>query len=64
MGLAAVGHYPVVGRLTAGQIFMASDRVGKAWRSLLPKPRKRNPAPVPSPFPIVQDSAAESRRSA
>lgn len=32
MGLAAVGHYRVAGRLTAGQIFMASDRLGKKWR--------------------------------
>jgi MoaA/NifB/PqqE/SkfB family radical SAM enzyme len=32
MGLAAVGHYKLVGSLTAGQIFMASDRVGKGWR--------------------------------
>jgi MoaA/NifB/PqqE/SkfB family radical SAM enzyme len=33
MGLAAVGHHRV-GPLTAGQIFMASDRVGKRWRKL------------------------------
>ena len=32
MGLAAVGHYRVAGRLTAGQIFMASDRLGKKWK--------------------------------
>jgi len=32
MGLAAVGHYRVLGQLTAGRIFMASDRLGKAWR--------------------------------
>ena len=32
MGLAAVGHYRVLGPLTAGRIFMASDRLGKAWR--------------------------------
>jgi MoaA/NifB/PqqE/SkfB family radical SAM enzyme len=32
MGLAAVGHYRVLGPLTAGQIFMASDRVGRGWR--------------------------------
>jgi organic radical activating enzyme len=32
MGLAAVGHYRVLGKLTAGRIFMASDRLGKAWR--------------------------------
>ncbi|MGA9060691.1 MAG: radical SAM protein [Terracidiphilus sp.] len=34
MGLAAVGHYRVLGRLTAGQLFKASDRLGKGWRSL------------------------------
>src|ERR1700722_19954144 len=34
MGLAAVGHYKVLGPLTAGQIFMASDRFGKSWLKL------------------------------
>lgn len=34
MGLAAVGHHRVVGRLTAGQVFMASDRLGKMVRGL------------------------------
>jgi hypothetical protein len=34
MGLAAVGHHRVLGRLTAGYLFMASDRFGKRWRSL------------------------------
>jgi MoaA/NifB/PqqE/SkfB family radical SAM enzyme len=34
MGLAAVGHHRVIGPLTAGQLFMASDRMGKMWRSL------------------------------
>ena len=37
MGLAAVGHYKVVGGLTAGHLFMASDRVGKAWRRMQKK---------------------------
>jgi len=32
MGLAAVGHYHVLGPLTAGQIFIASDRCGKGWK--------------------------------
>jgi hypothetical protein len=31
MGLAAVGHHRVLGRLEAGSIFMASDRMGKSW---------------------------------
>ncbi len=54
MGLAAVGHYKVLGSLTAGQLFMASDRMGKAWRNLktafLPKPAI--PAQA-SPFKIL-----------
>lgn len=31
-GLAAIGHYKLMGSLTAGDVFMASDRVGKIWR--------------------------------
>jgi MoaA/NifB/PqqE/SkfB family radical SAM enzyme len=54
MGLAAVGHYKVLGSLTAGQIFMASDRFGKGWRrlqkTLSPKPIL---APAPAPFKIL-----------
>jgi MoaA/NifB/PqqE/SkfB family radical SAM enzyme len=34
MGLAAVGHYKVLGGLTAGHLFLASDKVGKGWRKL------------------------------
>jgi MoaA/NifB/PqqE/SkfB family radical SAM enzyme len=54
MGLAAVGHYKILGPLTAGKIFMFSDRFGKAWRklqdSLLPKPI---PPPEAAPFRIL-----------
>lgn len=54
MGLAAVGHYRVAGRLTAGQIFIASDRLGKGWKTfrsaLLRRPRVRV---KPSPFNIL-----------
>lgn len=53
MGLAAVGHYPLVGALTAGHVFMASDRLGRRWKSLrdaLAPPA----APVPPPFNILQ----------
>ncbi len=54
MGLAAVGHHKVVGSLTAGQIFMASDRVGKSWRrfkaALTPRPTA---TPEPAPFKIL-----------
>jgi hypothetical protein len=54
MGLAAVGHHRVVGPLTAGQIFMASDRIGKVW-TRLQRPfvsRPSSPAKL-SPFKIV-----------
>ena len=54
MGLAAVGHFPVVGKLTAGQIFMASDRVGQTWqkakRMFAPGTVKK---PTAVPFPII-----------
>ena len=44
MGLAAVGNYRVAGSLTAGRIFMASDRVGKFWKKLQ---TATAPPPVP-----------------
>jgi MoaA/NifB/PqqE/SkfB family radical SAM enzyme len=54
MGLAALGHYHVLGPLTAGHLFMASDRLGKAWKKLQ---RQFWPAPLaraaPSPFKIL-----------
>jgi MoaA/NifB/PqqE/SkfB family radical SAM enzyme len=54
MGLAAVGHYRVVGPLTAGYIFMASDRLGKAWRRLQRKPTPKAQVPqTESPFKIL-----------
>lgn len=34
MGLAAVGHYKLLGPLTAGHVFRASDAVGQVWRHL------------------------------
>jgi sulfatase maturation enzyme AslB (radical SAM superfamily) len=34
MGLAAVGHHRIMGRLTAGRLFTASDRLGKGWKRL------------------------------
>lgn len=40
MGLAAVGHHKVAGNLTAGRIFMVSDRIGSGVRKLLDQPRK------------------------
>lgn len=55
MALAAVGHHRVVGPLTAGQIFMASDRVGKAWKRIR---AGFSPRPTPQaqafPFKILE----------
>ena len=54
MGLAAVGHHKVLGPLTAGHLFMASDRVGKSWRkmqqSFSPQPLLQREA---APFKIL-----------
>jgi MoaA/NifB/PqqE/SkfB family radical SAM enzyme len=56
MGLAAVGHFPVVGSLTAGQIFMASDRVGQGWNRLRQAWPLGKPAASaePAPFNILK----------
>ena len=59
MGLAAVGHHRVLGPLTAGHLFMASDRIGRVWKGLQPK---RHPHPAPaaasSPLPILRGHSA------
>ncbi|HEY1986840.1 MAG TPA: radical SAM protein [Terracidiphilus sp.] len=34
MALAAVGHYRVVGPITAGDLFVISDRIGRQWKRL------------------------------
>jgi MoaA/NifB/PqqE/SkfB family radical SAM enzyme len=53
MGLAAVGHYRVLGRLTAGHLFAASDRVGEGWRRLRSMLDPASPKPEPAPFNIL-----------
>jgi MoaA/NifB/PqqE/SkfB family radical SAM enzyme len=54
MGLAAIGHYRVLGPLTAGRIFETSVQLAKAWKRLQ---RKFWPEPLvrvePSPFKIL-----------
>ncbi len=56
MGLAAVGHYKVAGRLTAGHLFIASDSLGKHWRKFQNVfSRKTAPASMPAPFNILQN---------
>ena len=54
MGLAAVGHHKLVGPLTAGHVFLASDTFGRRLRRVRERFR---PIPVmplqPSPFKIL-----------
>ena len=54
MGLAAVGHYKLIGPLTAGHVFLASDTFGKRFRrfreSFKPVPVA---VPEPPPFKIL-----------
>ncbi|HZY61921.1 MAG TPA: radical SAM protein [Edaphobacter sp.] len=40
MGLAAVGHHKVMGNLTAGSIFMFSDRIGTGIKNFLEQPTR------------------------
>jgi MoaA/NifB/PqqE/SkfB family radical SAM enzyme len=64
MGLAAVGHHRVAGPLTAGQIFMSSDRLGKLWKKLRQRfSREQSCRPVSSPFNILTPDAARPKRT-
>ncbi len=54
MGLAAVGHHRVVGGLTAGHLFMASDKLGKSMRKLINAPTRKSVAAAhATPFNIL-----------
>jgi MoaA/NifB/PqqE/SkfB family radical SAM enzyme len=55
MALAAVGHHQVVGRLTAGHLFMASNRLGSTWKGIS-KAMSRKPGTqaMASPFKILE----------
>jgi MoaA/NifB/PqqE/SkfB family radical SAM enzyme len=64
MGLAAVGHYRVAGPLTAGHLFMASDRLGKFWRNFQRKlSREPSVSGIPSPFNILAPEVSRAKRS-
>lgn len=55
MALAAVGHHRVLGPLTAGRLFTASDRFGKVLNRLrLTLSRNRSKQPIASPFRILE----------
>ncbi len=56
MGLAAVGHYHVAGLITAGDIFFASDKLGKQWARLWQKPLRKQAVPLAAPpFNILEE---------
>ena len=58
MGLAAVGHHRAFGPVTAGQIFMVSDRLGKRWRHVWQRiSRRPSPPAGRTPFKILQSGA-------
>ena len=54
MALAAVGHHRVLGPLTAGHLFMASERFGRAWKAVRQRfSRADSRRTVGSPFKIL-----------
>lgn len=55
MGLAAVGHHRVIGGLTAGRLFRASDRIGKLWSATKGTLIRTSSAPQAPAFKILQD---------
>jgi hypothetical protein len=63
MGLAAVGHHKLVGGLTAGHLFMASDRFGKNWRTLQNAFTSKPAVPTnPEPFHILPTETLTKER--
>jgi MoaA/NifB/PqqE/SkfB family radical SAM enzyme len=55
MALAAVGHHRLVGELTAGDLFVASDRLGRNLNRLSRYLSRKHPEnPMPSPFTILR----------
>jgi sulfatase maturation enzyme AslB (radical SAM superfamily) len=55
MGLAAVGHHRVLGRLTAGHLFRISDSVGMTWRKAVGLFRRPLPVSDGSTFRILRN---------
>jgi len=53
MALAAVGNYRVLGGLTAGHLFRASDRIGAAFQAARNLLRPSEPEPQAAPFTIL-----------
>ena len=57
MGLAAVGHHRVLGKLTAAHLFRASEKIGRTWSRLRHQLAPEAIAvPAASPFRIIETS--------
>ena len=64
MGLAAVGHHRVAGPLTAGQLFMSSDRLGKMWKKLRRRfSRRPSIRAVSPPFNILAPEVTKPEKN-
>jgi MoaA/NifB/PqqE/SkfB family radical SAM enzyme len=62
MLLAAVGNHRIAGPLTAGHLFMASNRVGKWWKKMRQALRRKPAVPnYSSPFPILGVTTAPGK---
>ena len=55
MGLAAVGHHRVLGPLTAGHLFYASDKLGQSWREMMGVFSRTESKPETETFTILQN---------
>lgn len=55
MGLAAVGHHRVFGRLTAGHLFKISDSIGLLWRKAIGIFKRPLQVQKQQTFQILQD---------
>lgn len=65
MALAAVGHHKLLGPLTAGRVFLASDALGKGLRTLrerLQSAGSNDPAASQRTFPETSDSEDPSMK--
>jgi hypothetical protein len=55
MGLAAVGHHRVLGPLTAGHLFHASDKIGQSLRAVRNSFTKAPEEPKNEAFKILSN---------
>jgi sulfatase maturation enzyme AslB (radical SAM superfamily) len=61
MGLAAVGHHRVLGKVTAGDLFRLSDKIGSTWNRFYRRVGPPAPQVASSPFRIVNSPDGQRR---